>query len=297
MSAIKLEAPVTGDSLFEKERHTDTYPFVDARQFNFSSKTVLISGASKGIGKATAIAYAQAGTSNIVLLARSDLGAFVKEVEDAAVQAQRQKPNVLIIKCDVTSVSDVEQAAEQVTKAFGKLDILINNAGYLEKWKKVHETDPDDWWKSFEVNFKGVYLMCRSFIPLLLKGSEKTIIQVSSIGAVAVMPGASAYQIAKQALLRLNDFLTAEYAEDGLLAYAIHPGAVRTELALGMPDYMHEVLTDAPELPANTLVWLTKERRTWLADRYISVQWDMEELESKREEIEAKGLLTLRLRS
>lgn len=297
MSAIKLEPPVTGDNLFTKQRHTDTYSFIDARQCDLSGKTILVSGASKGIGKATAIAFAQAGASNIVLLARSDLTAFVKDVEQAAVEAQRQKPNVLIIKCDVTSVPETEHAAEQVASAFGQLDILINNAGYLEKWKKVHESDPEEWWKSMEVNFKGVYLMCRAFIPLLLKGSEKTIIQVSSIGAVAVMPGASAYQVAKQALLRLNDFLTAEYAEEGLLAYAIHPGGVKTELALGMPDYMHEHLTDEPELPANTLVWLTKERRTWLADRYVNVQWDMEELEARREEIEAKGLLTMRLRS
>ena len=97
--------------------------------------------------------------------------------------------------------------------------------------------------------------------------------------------------------MRLNDFLTAEYAEEGLLTYSIHPGGVKTELASGMPEYMHKHLKDEPELAANTLVWLTNEKRTWLADRYINVQWDMEELVSKREEIESKGLLTMRLRS
>jgi len=145
----------------------------------------------------------------------------------------------------------------------------------LETFKNIHESDPDEWWKSFEINVKGVYLMSRAFLPLLLRGGDKTIVTTTSIGAHVIMPGASAYQTAKQTVLRLNDFLTVEYGSEGLLAYGIHPGGVKTDLALGMPEQAHQLLTDEPELAGDTIVWLTKEKRDWLADRYINVQWDM----------------------
>lgn len=80
-----------------------------------------------------------------------------------------------------------------------------------------------------------------------------------------------------------------------MISYAIHPGAVATELALRMPDPYHHVLIDTPELAGDTLVWLTAERREWLRGRYVDVGWDMEELLSKREKIEREELLKVRL--
>lgn len=92
-----------------------------------------------------ATSYAKAGTSNIAILARADLSDVVKEMEEAASEANRSKPKILTIKCDVTSVDDCDNAAKQAEQSFGHLDLLINNAGYLETWKKIHESDPDDW--------------------------------------------------------------------------------------------------------------------------------------------------------
>lgn len=243
-----------------------------------------------------AISFAKAGASGIALLARSDLSTVAAEVGDVAAEAGRPKPKVLVLKADTTNSDEVLAAARRIEQEFGQLDVLINNAGYLETWTKVAESDPDEWWKTFEVNVKGTYLMSRALIPLLLKGGEKTIIQITSAGGIAISPTASAYQTSKQAVIRFNDFLMAEYGEEGLLAYALHPGGVNTDLARGMPEYMYGVLTDTPELCGDTVVWLTKERRHWLADRYVSVQWDMEEFLSKRKEIEDNNLLRIRLR-
>ena len=278
------------------KKYSDTYPFIDPLKSNLSGKAVLVSGASKGIGKAMAISYAKAGVSNLAILARTDLGSVAKEVEEAANKAGRSKPNILTIKCDITSVDDCTSAVKHVEEAFGRLDILINNAGYLEKWKKIHESDPDEWWKTFEVNVKGVYLMSRAFLPLILRGGDKTIITTSSGGAITITPGASGYQTTKQAELRFNDYLTMEYGEQGLLAYAIHPGGIKTDLASNMPDSMSFLFTEEPELPGDTIVWLTKEKREWLADRYVSCQWGMEELLAKKTEIEDRNLLRMRLR-
>jgi hypothetical protein len=89
--------------------------------------------------------------------------------------------------------------------------------------------------------------------------------------------------------------MDAEYGDKGLVCFAIHPGGVKTELATNMPAEMHQLLTDTPELPADTLVWLGKEHRPWLSGRYVSVTWDMEELEAKKDEIVQKDVLKFRL--
>lgn len=194
---------------------------------------------------------------------------------------------------DVTSRKSVEETAANVEKAFGHLDILINNAGILEKFTPIAESDPDEWWKTHEVNVKGTYLVTRSFIPLLLKGTEKTMITLSSIGAHITSPGGSAYQMTKTAVLRMNNFVAAEYGSQGILVIGIHPGGVVTDLASALPDT--SVLIDQPELCGDTVVWLTRERREWLQDRYVSCTWDVAELEGKRDEIVEKDLLKVRM--
>jgi len=243
-------------------RH-DTYSEIDPLKADLSGKNVLITGASKGIGRATALSFAKAGASGIVLLARSDLASLESEILETAKAANRSAPKVLRLAVDTTDRAQVEKAAKEVESSLGSIDILINNAGYLEENRPLVESDPDEWWYVYEVNVKGVYLVTRSFLPLMLKSKDKTVIVTSSIGAVTTRAGFSAYQSTKTTVLRLNDFLMAEYGSQGLLAYGIHPGGVMTKLAQNMPKELHGVLTDKPELAGDSLVWLTKERREW----------------------------------
>lgn len=103
------------------------------------------------------------------------------------------------------------------------------------------------------------------------------------------------YQTSKLAVLRFGEFINAEYGNQGILCYGIHPGGVATELAKNMPKEMHGHLTDKPELAADTMVWLTAERREWLAGRYVAVNWDVDELLAKKEKIVNEDLLKVRL--
>lgn len=228
-----------------------------------TGKNVLISGASKGIGRATALSYARAGASGIIILARSDLSSLESEILEAATSAGRSPPKVLRLAVDIIDRAAIEKAAETVAAMFGHVDILINNAGYLDNWRPMAESDPDEWWYTWEVNLKGVYLLTRSFLPLVLKSRLKTIIMVSSVGAHLDASGASAYQGSKSAVLRLQAFLMVDYGEQGLLTYGIHPGGVATNLARKMPEETWHYFTDTPELAGDTLVFLTKERREW----------------------------------
>jgi len=105
----------------------------------------LITGASKGIGRCTALAYAQAGAAVIVLAARSDLYDVEHDVLKAALKAGKTAPKIISVKLDVTSKESVEAAATQVQDAVGYIDYLINNAGTLEKASPMIESDPDMW--------------------------------------------------------------------------------------------------------------------------------------------------------
>jgi NAD(P)-dependent dehydrogenase (short-subunit alcohol dehydrogenase family) len=182
---------------------------------------VAITGASKGIGRATALSFAKAGAGGIVLLARSR--SDLSRLEDELVR-EANPPQILSLAVDVTDRAAVEKAAATVKSRFGKVDVLINNAGYLGDWAPIADSDPEDWWKTWEVNVKGVYLVTKFFVPLLLEGALKTVVAVSSIGAIVTTPRLSAYETTKAAMLKLNDYLMAGYGDKGLIAFGIHPG-------------------------------------------------------------------------
>ena len=190
--------------------HKDTYPFIDPAKADLTGKSVLITGASKGIGKATAISYATAGCSKILLAARSDLADVEIAVKAAAKKANRPEPLVHSLKVDVSSGDSVRAAAETAADLLGgTLDILINNAGYLEEWKPMADSNPSEWWKTWEVNIKGTYLVTHFFIPMLLKSQTKTIINISSGGVNVTFPGASTRRIKAAIENTMNAELTA----------------------------------------------------------------------------------------
>jgi hypothetical protein len=137
--------------------HGDTYPFIDPRKADLTGRSVVITGASRGIGRATAISFAQAGASKIGLAARSDLAEVKTEVLEAARQANRPEPLVVVVSSvDVTKEEDVKRFATTIQAEFGdSLDVLVNNAGILESWVPLGESDPSTWWKTWEVNLKG----------------------------------------------------------------------------------------------------------------------------------------------
>ncbi|KAK4907125.1 hypothetical protein LTR49_023820 [Elasticomyces elasticus] len=177
------------------------------------------------------LSFARAGASQIAIGARSSLTSVAASLKKAAVKAGRSEPQVFTLELDVTSQSSIEAAASQVSSAFGKLDVLIHNLGVLEDVKPITDTDPDEWWRTWEVNVRGPYLISRSFIPLLLKDETKTLVVVSNVGAHVVLPGLSAYQPSKLATTRFMEFAATEYQDQGLVAISVHPGNIMTDMA------------------------------------------------------------------
>ena len=261
-----------------------------------SGKNVLITGAARGLGREIALSYAEAGASGIALLDLLDCSAVEPALLKAAKTSGRSPPNVIRLQLDITKLAEVEGAVQTVKTKFGTLDILINNAGYLNPYTPLGDSDPELWWRAWEVNVKGVYLMTRCFLPLVLDSRDKTIVVMSSVGAHHTIPGGSSYETTKLAVLKVNNYLMEEYGSRGLLVYAVAPGGVNTDMANGFPAESMHLLTDTPRLVADTMTFLTAERREWLAARYVDSRWDMSELVARKEDVVKNNLLKVQMR-
>ncbi|KAI4108954.1 MAG: hypothetical protein LQ339_002073 [Xanthoria mediterranea] len=278
--------------------HNDTYPAIDPLTADLSGKSVFISGASRGIGRAMSLSFAKAGASFIALGARGDMTSLVQEIKKVATAAKSTPPKVLPIKFDVTSQESIDNAAAVVDKEFGKIDVVINNAGVFPAPTKIVDTDPDDWWRTWTINVRGTYLVTRAFLPLMLKGGDKQIVNVCSVGAHLTLPGVSAYQTGKLAQLRFTEFISTEYGDQGVIPFCIHPGNIPTELLGGpeaIPDHFKHVVVETPQLSADTIIYLVKEKRPWLAGRYINCTWDMPQIMAMEDDIIKGDKLKVRM--
>ena len=171
------------------------------------------------MGKALAISFAKAGASQIAIGARSALEDVQQAVLAAAKSAGHKEPQVLALKLDICDEASVAAAATATDKAFGKLDVVVNNAGYLEEWKAIADSDPPTWWRSWDTNIRGVYLATRALLPLLVKGDTRMLVNVGSRGGHSIRPGASGYQGTKFALMRFTEFICNEEQGRGIVAF------------------------------------------------------------------------------
>ncbi len=298
-----MSSPVS-QTLPLKTHHT-RYPAIDPSAALIDSaagKVVFIAGASRGIGQATAVAFAQAGAKAVYITART---AEALSETQAMIAAANAETLCASAACDVTDARAVQVAIDDCVARFGALDIADANAGYLGPWVKIGESDPEGWWQSWEVNLRGTYHVIRFAMPHLIAsakrhaetgGSGGHLILLSSVGAQLLMPGASDYQTSKHAINRLCEFVQTDHGEDGIKCFAIHPGGVATELGLSMPETLHAYLDDEPDLAACFSVWLASGQADWAKGRYLSATWDVDELSSLRDEIVDNELLVNRLR-
>jgi NADP-dependent 3-hydroxy acid dehydrogenase YdfG len=190
----------------------------------FSNQIVFITGASRGIGAATARHMAGLG-AQVVLVARS-----IQAIEAQAQHICQQGGHALALACDVADPHSVEQAVAQTRKVFGEVTVLVNNAGVIDPIAKLHQTDTDAWSRAVDVNIKGVYLASRAVIPAMLERGQGTIINISSGAAYSALEGWSAYCATKAAVLSLTRSLHKEYGDRGLRALGLSPGTVATAM-------------------------------------------------------------------
>ncbi len=219
-----------------------------------TGKSVLITGASRGIGEAAARAFAKAG-AKIMLAARS-----TAEIERIAAEIGN---GAKAIACDVADYAQVEAAVAATVEAFGRLDVFIGNAGVIGPLGPLEEADPEEWGQVIDINLKGVFNGMKASAPVMLKQGSGTIITVSSGAAHNAVEGWSGYCSSKAGAYMLTRCGHVEYGPRGLRILGLSPGTVATDMQRTIKDsgVSHVARLDwsvhiPPEWPAEALLWM-----------------------------------------
>ena len=220
----------------------------------FEGQVGLGTGASRGIGEATARAFAAEG-ANVVLAARG------RDAIEAI--AADIGPSAKAVAMDAASYSDVAAAVKLAEDSFGRLDILIGNAGMIDPIAHLADTDPEAWGRLIDVNLKGVYYGMHAALPGMVARGGGTIITISSGAASNAIEGWSAYCSSKAGAAMLTRMADKEYRDKGIRAMGLSPGTVATEMQrdikasginpVSQLDWSDHIPTD---WPAKALMWM-----------------------------------------
>ena len=237
-----------------------------------SGQTVLITGASRGIGAAAAREFSKNG-SNVVLFARDkdSIDTIANEIGQQA----------LAIAGDISVFADVQRAIQTTVQRFGKLEVLINNAAALEPISHQADADPELWGKLIDINIKGVFYANRCALPIMLKNGGGTIITVSSGAAHSPIEAWSAYCTSKAGAAMLTSCTDHENRHQGIRAMGLSPGTVATQMqrdikASGINPVSQLDWSDhiTPVWPAKVLVWMCGPEADKFLGKEISLKED-----------------------
>jgi NAD(P)-dependent dehydrogenase (short-subunit alcohol dehydrogenase family) len=248
---------------------------------DLTGRTVLITGASRGIGAEAARVFAEAG-ANVALVARS-----ADSIADLAGEIGQK---AVAIPCDISRYWEVAQAVENCVTAFGGLDILINNAGVIEPISRMDEADPDGWGQVIDINLKGVFHGMRAALPVMEAAGGGTILTVSSGAAHNPIEAWSHYCASKAGAAMLTMCLHKEMGDKGIRAMGLSPGTVATQMQreikasginpVSQLDWSVHIPAD---WPAKALLWMCGPD----ADAYLG-----EEISLRDEDVRRKvGLI------
>lgn len=240
---------------------------------SISGKVVLITGATSGIGKAAAVAFAQTGAL-LVLAGRRD-----KEGEAVVNEISSYGGEAIFVKTDVSDEEQIKNLVEKTVVTFGRLDVAFNNAGIEGDFNILTaEQTAEHYQRVFDINVKGVLLSMKYEIPALLAAGGGAIINMASVAATIGIPGAAVYVASKHAVLGLTRSAALEYAQQGIRVNVISPGTVETEMVqrhVGLPEensQARQIFTNlhpmkriaSPEEIASAVVFLASDGASFI---------------------------------
>ena len=191
------------------------------------NKVVFITGASSGIGKASAIAFANEGADLIIAARRIDK---LKELETDL--KEKHKVDILTIQLDVRKKSDVKKSIASLEGKWRKIDILLNNAGLARGISKIHEGDTEQWDEMIDTNVKGLLYVSREVIPLMVERMEGHVINLGSIAGHEVYPNGNVYCASKFAVNGISRAMRVDLYDKNIRVTTIDPGMVDTEFSV-----------------------------------------------------------------
>ena len=239
---------------------------------DMTSKTVIITGASRGIGAEAARVFANAG-ANVALLARSqdDIAALAGEIGERAIA----------IPCNVARYGEMSAAVATTVQVFGGLDVLINNAGIVDPISYLGDADPDAWSQLIDINVKGVFNGMHAALPAIKAGGGGSILTISSGAAHNAIEAWSAYCASKAAVNMMGRSLHLEEAANGIRAIGLSPGTVATEMQRKIKDSGINPVSQLDwdvhipaDWPAKCLLWMCSAEADQFCGEEISLRED-----------------------
>ena len=240
--------------------------------YNFSGKSCLVTGASRGIGGSIARKMLEAGAM-VGLLDLDTSGA-----EELAAEFDPEGARTICCRVNVSDENDIKDAVKKVANKFSGIDILVNVAGIL-KHKPITELSLDDFQSVVNVNLTGTFLMCREVVPVMKKKGRGKIINMASLGGETARKVGVNYAASKAGVLGLTKCLAGELGCDGIYVNAINPGPILTKLTKQVPPEVFEIWNEGrkiikdgmPEDVASAVMFLASEQADWITGAALDI--------------------------
>lgn len=274
-----------------------------ANPISLAGQVAVVTGGGRGIGRAIAQRLASAGAS-VAVIARSkgEIDETIRLIE------QESKARARSLAADVTDGPAIRDSLQVVEQELGPIDILVNNAAALKPFGPFWETDVDEWWRTIEVNVRGVALCTHAVLPGMVARGRGRIVNVSSGAGAVAAPYYSSYIVSKTALSRFTECLAMEAGPRGVRLFAISPGTVRTAMSeyslyseegkKWLPWFKRifdEGINVPAERPAELVLELLSGNYDVLSGRMVSIYEDLETLKENAAEIEQQNLYSLKM--
>ena len=243
----------------------------------FTNKVALVTGATSGIGRATAIAFAREGAKVVVSGRRENEG------NETVALIKKAGGEATFVKTDVTSEADVAALVDKALSKYGRLDMAFNNAGVEGKPGSIHEQTVENYHDTMNANVLGVVLSLKHEIGAMLKNGGGAIVNNSSVAGLRGFPGVAIYAASKHAVLGLTKSTALEYATHGIRVNAVSPGGIETPMFDRFTDAMgtdarrqisalHPIgRTGRPEEIAEAVLWLCSEQASFVTGQSVAV--------------------------
>ena len=242
-----------------------------------SGRVAIVTGGSRGIGQAIVLKLASAGAS-VVIGGISDTSRTHSLVQEAGGSEER----LLSIKTDVTKVEEVNRLVKSTIDHFGKVDVLVNNAGITRDALLLRMKD-DDWDAVLDTNLKGAFLCTRAVLVHMVRSRWGRIVNISSVVGLIGNPGQANYSAAKAGLIGLTKTTAREVASRGITVNAVAPGFIDTDMTRGLSDQVKERLQGlipqkrfgTPEDVAHVVEFLTSPKSSYITGQVVCVNGRM----------------------
>ncbi len=244
---------------------------------NLNGKTALVTGGSRGIGRAIALALANQGANVIINYSSNEENAakVVEEIKGFNVK-------VLAIKANISSNEEIKEMFKKIDEAFDRIDILVNNAG-ITKDNLFMRMKEEDWDKVMDVNLKGTFLCTKAVIRKMMKQKQGRIINLASVVGVVGNPGQANYCASKAGVIGFTKSIAKEIAGKNITVNAIAPGFIETDMTKVLSESVKESMLEVipmkkygkPEDIANLVVFLSSDNSSYITGQVIHVDGGM----------------------